>query len=83
MNPVERNHAARTAAVRRKKTEAQLEVLHRLVAWTDLRIEAEVTHRPDVNIHKRTLAGTWNQVRGHLLAEIAQLEAWQREERAS
>lgn len=42
--------------------------LTNLIAWVDSRIEEEVAHRPDVNIHKRTLSGTWNQVRRHLVS---------------
>ena len=30
--------------------------------WAESRYEEEVAHRPDVNIHKRTLKETWNQV---------------------
>lgn len=39
-----------------------------LLAWVDSRIEAEVTHRPDVNRYKRTLSETWAQVRRRIEA---------------
>ena len=39
------------------------DVLAELLSWVDERIEAEVSHRPDVNIYKETLQITWNQVR--------------------
>ena len=38
------------------------ELLDELILWVHSRIDAEVTHRPDVNIHKRTLSETWHQV---------------------
>lgn len=38
-----------------------------ILAWVDSRIEAEVTYRPDSNLHKSRLADTWNQVRDHLI----------------
>lgn len=44
------------------------DTLTNLLAWVDSRIEAEVTHRPDINVHKRTLSVTWQQVRRHLIS---------------
>lgn len=38
-----------------------------IIAWVDGRIEAEVKHRPDVNVYKRILSDTWSQVRRHLI----------------
>jgi hypothetical protein len=39
-----------------------------IIAWVDSRIEAEVKHRPDVNVYKRILSDTWSQVRRHLIS---------------
>lgn len=39
-----------------------------ILAWVDSRIQAEVTLRPDSNIHKGRLADIWNQVRDHLIS---------------
>jgi hypothetical protein len=59
----------------------QAGTLANLLAWVDSRIEAEVTHRPDVNVHKRTLSETWQQVRGHLASLKSEpapvVTAWQ------
>ena len=42
---------------------SQLRALH---DWAVERKRAETEHRPDENIHKRTLVGTWDQVILHL-----------------
>jgi hypothetical protein len=51
------------------------QTLVELAAWVDSRIEAEVTHRPDVNIHKRTLADTWGQMQCKLQNMLTGSEA--------
>lgn len=40
--------------------------LRELIRWAMQRREAEVEHRPEENIHKRTLQRTWDQVIDHL-----------------
>ena len=34
----------------------------RLLAWANWRKACEVDNRPDINIYKKTLANTWNQI---------------------
>lgn len=53
--------------------EGRQAALRELAAWVDSRIEAEVAHRPDVNIYKRTLAETWGQMERKLM-ELLQVD---------
>lgn len=54
-------------ALQRAVAEAREETMETaceaLTDWVLGRIEAEVSNRPDVNIFKDILSGTWNQVR--------------------
>jgi len=40
----------------------QFRLSKKLLAWAEKRKEEETLHRPDVNIHKKNLVITWNQV---------------------
>jgi hypothetical protein len=66
----EKTRANIAAAIRAAEADvrqaAQEEMRERLLEWVDSRIEAEVAHRPDENIYKKTLAQTWDQVRRKL-----------------
>ena len=46
------------------------EIIESLLGWANGRWSAEVEHRPDVNIHKRTLNTTWKQVINKLESEL-------------
>lgn len=56
----------KVAALEREKEALRAGIRDELLAWVDERIEAEVTHRPDVNRYKRTLSETWTQVRNRI-----------------
>lgn len=53
------------AEVGKLRAEPELTLIN-LIDWVHSRIENEITHRPDMNIHKRTLTETWEQVLIHL-----------------
>lgn len=46
----------------------QAAIVGELLEWAQERKESETAHRPDGNIHRRTLVATWNQVIGKLRA---------------
>lgn len=48
--------------------EARVQLRDELIRWAKWRWDEEVSKRPDENIHKRTLDGTWKQM-------IAKLES--------
>jgi len=48
--------------LRRTRCEAAKEMQEQVVEWAKSRWDAEVKNRPDINIHKRTLNNTWEQV---------------------
>lgn len=46
--------------------DTRTETLNALLLWAKERYESEVAHRPDVNIYKKVLETTWNQVIHHI-----------------
>ena len=48
-------------------------VLTNLIDWVDSRIEAEIAHRPDVNIHKHVMTTIWGEIRRKLETTLLDL----------
>ena len=52
-------------------------ILDDVLAWAIARKEAETKHRPDINIHKRTLVETWDQTIKKLSEVVKNIGSWE------
>lgn len=62
------------AAVIGERRKAKDELLDELIEFVHQRIEAEVAHRPDVNVNKAPIEQTWNQMLRELLRKRGELQ---------
>jgi len=59
------------ASTKRERVELmEVNTLTNILAWVDSRISAEVSNRPDTNVHKEQLARTWGQVREFIVGQL-------------
>jgi len=58
-------------AIKEAREHAEIQLLEHLISWAEIRKYEETNDRPDVNIYKRVLLQTWNQVIIKLSEELA------------